>query len=96
MCTHQKLPRISSSGLSNKDPSSSFQLHLIRGPLDVSHLRFCVTVEVEHHLVIPHSDGEPSPGVHHGWHEEPGCLVRLIRVRLRVVQDDVLVAALHF
>jgi len=94
-CTHQKLVRIRSSSLPDKDPGAALQLHLVRGPLEAHHLRVRVTVEVELHRVVPHSDGETSPGVHHGGHEEPGRLVRRLRVGLRVVQDDVLVAALH-
>ncbi|TNN61893.1 hypothetical protein EYF80_027909 [Liparis tanakae] len=93
--THQKLVRVRSSSLPDKDPGAGLQLHLVRGPLQARHLGLRVAVEVELHHVVPHGDGETSPGVHHGGHREPGRLVRRLRAGLRVVQDDVLVAALH-
>lgn len=95
MCTHQELSRIGSTSLPDEDPSSSLQLHVIRGPLDARHLRARFTVEVEHYFVVPHGNGKASPGIHRGRHGEPGRLVRLLRVWFRVKQDDVLLAALH-
>lgn len=95
ICTHQELPRIGSSGLADEDPSSGLQLHLIWGSLNGHHLRVHFTVEVEHYLVVPHGDGEASPAIHRGRHGETGRLVRLLRVRFRVEEDDVLVASLH-
>lgn len=95
MSTHQELVGIGSSGLAHEHPGSGLQLHLIRRPLDAPHLRVRVTVQVEHHALVPDADGEAGPGVPHGGHLEASGLVRLLRVGLGVVQDDVLVAALH-
>lgn len=95
MCTYQELSRISPPSLPDEDPSSSLQLHVIRGPLDARHPRARFTVEVECYLVVLNSNSKASPGIHRGWHGESGCLIRLLRAWFRVKQDDVLVAALH-
>lgn len=95
LSTHQELVWIGSSGLTDKDPGTSIQLHLVGRPLDAGHLRICVTVEVEHHLVVPHSNGEPGPGVPHRVDAEAGRFVRALRAGFRVVEDDVLVVPLH-
>lgn len=91
----QELVKICPSGLSHEDPGTAFQLHVIWRPLYGRHPRVRVTVEVEHHLVVLQSDCETGPGVPHGRHLETGRFVGLLRVGLRVVQDDVLFAPPH-
>lgn len=93
--TYQKLIGIGSSGLADKDPSSSFQVHLIWRALKAEHLGVRVAVEIEGHLVVQHADGEAGPGVNQGGDAKAGCLIRGLRIRLCVEEHDVLLSSLH-
>lgn len=92
--TYQELIGIGPSGLTHEHAGSWLQLHLIRGPLKAYHLGLVVAVDVEGDLVVQHGDGEAVPLVRQIVHGEGGRHVRHLRVGLRVVEDDILLARL--
>lgn len=82
---------VSPSSLSNKEPGALFQLHLIWGALKADTL-VLLTVQVEDNFLLLHADGEACPLVEQGGHDEGGGWVGAGRARLRVVEDDLLLA----
>lgn len=81
--------------MANKYSIPGIQVHIIWGPLKIDDLRIWVTVEVEGNLLIQNTDGKPGPGHGHRGHDESGRLIWTLRVRLGVVEDNMLLAVFH-